>query len=103
MLPAVAHAYDMDPGPLVGLTEIAMRAGVQKAAVSAWRTRNIGFPPSFQEMHNGPVWWWEPVRQWLKNTGRRTDANWTVEQVVPRKRGRSPQEIQQRFHQTKER
>ena len=62
---------------LVGLTEIAQRAGVQKPAVSMWRTRHETFPPPAAELATGPVWFWEPVRRWLEATGRETDAGWS--------------------------
>lgn len=67
--------------PLVGLTEIAMRAGVQKPVVATWRKRHSAFPEPEAELHAGPVCLWPKVEQWLIATGRRTDANWTLDQV----------------------
>jgi hypothetical protein len=67
--------------PLVGLTEIAQRAGVRKQAVAMWRTRHPDFPRPVAELHTGAVWWWPHVRSWLRRTGRNWDERWTVEQV----------------------
>lgn len=78
------------PMPLVGLTEIAQRAGVQKPVVAMWRTRHADFPRPVAELHTGAVWWWPDVAAWLRRTGRETDANWTVEQVNRGKRQTLP-------------
>ena len=66
---------------LVGLTEIAQRAGVQKPVVSMWRTRYETFPRPAALLATGPVWFWEPVKEWLETTGRQTDAGWTRAEV----------------------
>ena len=66
---------------LVGITEIAMRAGVQKPAVSMWRKRYAAFPHPIEELQTGPVWLWYEVQAWLEATGRRTDAGWTRDMV----------------------
>lgn len=67
--------------PLVGITEIAQRAGVLKPAVSNWRRRYGSFPAPVAELHTGPVWLWPSVEAWLIRTDRCTDAGWTVGQV----------------------
>lgn len=67
--------------PLVGLTEIAQRAGVQKAAVSMWRTRHETFPEPVADLHCGPVFWWPSVEQWLKATNRPHDRQLSVAEV----------------------
>lgn len=67
--------------PLVGLTEIARHAGVQKAAVSMWRTRYEDFPDSVADLAAGSIFWWPQVESWLWATGRRTDANLTRAEV----------------------
>jgi len=67
--------------PLVGLTEIAQRAGVQKPVVSGWRTRYTTFPAPVADLTAGPVFWWPQVQAWLKGTGRVWDAEWTLEEV----------------------
>lgn len=69
------------PWPLVGLTEIAMAAGVQKPVVSMWRTRGLGFPEAVVELAGGGVFFWPDVQEWLLDTGRKTDAGWTRDQV----------------------
>lgn len=74
--------------PLVGLTEIAMNAGVQKPVVAAWRTRYDEFPSPVAQLHTGSVLWWPHVEQWLIRTGRQTDAGWTLEQVRQNSNGR---------------
>lgn len=78
----------MEPMPLVGLMEIAQRAGVQRPVVSMWRTRHETFPQPVAELHIGPIFWWPEVKRWLERTGRTTDAGWTLEQVrEPDRRG----------------
>lgn len=66
---------------LVGLTEIAMRAGVQKPVVSKWSVMYTDFPETCADLRTGPVWWWPDVENWLRATGRETDADWSWEQV----------------------
>jgi hypothetical protein len=66
---------------LVGLTEIAMRAGVRKPVVSMWRSRHESFPEPSAMLATGAVWFWPDVEKWLTDTGRETNAGWTVEQV----------------------
>lgn len=69
--------------PLVGLIEIAMRAGVRRPVASMWRTRYPDtFPEPVAELAIGPVFWWPDVAQWLSATGRKTDADWSREDVV---------------------
>lgn len=67
--------------PLVGLVEIAQRAGVRRPVVSVWRTRHADFPEAVQELHVGPVFSWPEVKEWLILTGREYDAHWSLEQV----------------------
>lgn len=81
--------FDLRNLPLVGLIEIAQRAGVQRPVVSMWRTRHVDFPRPVKELHVGPVFWWPEVQSWLKQTGRSWDADWTVEQVMQGKRDRN--------------
>lgn len=66
---------------LVGLTEIAMRAGVQKPVVATWRTRHDDFPAPAALLAAGPVWYWHDVRAWLERTGRKWDCHLTREEV----------------------
>ncbi len=65
--------------PLVGLIEIAMRAGVRRPVASVWRTRHPDFPQPVADLAVGPVFWWPAVQAWLQQTGRRADANITRE------------------------
>ena len=70
-----------EPLPLVGLIEIAMRAGVQRPAVSMWRKRHEDFPVPVAELKVGPVFWWPDVAAWLRASGREVDADWSAEQI----------------------
>lgn len=57
--------------PLVGLKEIAQRAGLKRTSVVAnWRTRYDDFPDTVADLGCGPVFWWPQVEQWLRETGR---------------------------------
>ena len=68
--------------PLVGLIDIAMRAGVRRPVVSVWRTRYPDFPAPVAVLAVGPVFWWPDVARWLTATGRQVDAGWTRQDVV---------------------
>lgn len=68
--------------PLVGLMEIAMRAGVRRPVVSVWRTRYDDFPAPVAVLAVGPVFWWPDVASWLTATGRQVDANWSRDEVT---------------------
>jgi hypothetical protein len=67
--------------PLVGFTEIAQRAGVQRPVVTTWRKRHEDFPAAVAELHTGPVFWWPEVREWLVLTGRDYDCALTVAEI----------------------
>jgi predicted DNA-binding transcriptional regulator AlpA len=55
---------------LVGVKEIAQRAGVTVDAVHKWRERDPStFPRPVAELAQGPVWKWEHVDAWLKARG----------------------------------
>lgn len=66
---------------IVGLTEIAQRAGVQKQAVANWVRRHEGFPQPLETLATGSVWLWTPVKAWLIRTGREWDCELTREEV----------------------
>jgi uncharacterized protein YjcR len=52
---------------LVGVKEIAERAGVKPNSVHKWRQRHgDAFPAPVAELSQGPVWDWLEVRGWLK-------------------------------------
>lgn len=63
------------PLPLVGLIEIARRAGVRRPVVSDWRRRHADFPKPVAELAVGPVFWWPDVERWLVATGRSTNQD----------------------------
>jgi hypothetical protein len=50
---------------LVGVAEIAERAGVTPAAVANWRVRHDDFPEPLVQLRSGGVWDWEHVARWL--------------------------------------
>lgn len=51
---------------LVGVAEIAERAGVQPSTVHAWRTRHDDFPDPIASLKAGPVWRWASIERWLR-------------------------------------
>jgi hypothetical protein len=55
---------------LIGVREIAVRAGVSPQAVTNWQKRHAGFPPPLVRLHGGPVFDWAEVEAWLRSTGR---------------------------------
>lgn len=81
-----------EPLPLVGLIEIAMRAGVKRPVVSTWRTRYDDFPAPVAVLAVGPIFWWHDVERWLIDTGRNPQADW------PRQATRVLWESQERHH-----
>ncbi len=63
------------PEHLVGVAEIAERAGVAKATVMSWRRRHSDFPAPVVILAGGPVWDWRVVDAWrskLRAGGPRT-------------------------------
>jgi hypothetical protein len=50
---------------LVGMHEIAERAGVQRGTVLMWRQRYNHFPDPLLQLNIGPIWNWLDVEAWL--------------------------------------
>lgn len=50
---------------LVDVTEIARRAGTSPGMVHQWRRRHADFPAPLVTLAIGPIWTWEPVKEWL--------------------------------------
>jgi hypothetical protein len=63
----------VDPAEMIGLTGIARRYGVTRAAVSNWRKRYADFPlPIFDEGgKTSPVFYAPSVRVWAEGHGKR--------------------------------
>ncbi len=55
---------------LVGVSEIAERAGVSIHTVYSWRKRKLGFPDPVSDLRGLLVWEWVDVEAWLRSTGR---------------------------------
>jgi hypothetical protein len=77
---------------VVGVAEIAARAGVTRDTVQKWRDRHDDFPGPMATLAAGPVWSWEAVERWLRirrSPGRPTvdalsDRAWSaVEAALP--------------------
>lgn len=56
---------------LVGMTEIADRAGVQANTVKVWRQRHADFPEPIAQLAIGPVWSWHDVEPWVERQKQR--------------------------------
>ncbi len=59
---------------LVGLIEIADRAGVTSQQVEDWIDER-SFPEPTAELAEGPFWVWGPVHLWLRQHDHRSDAD----------------------------
>lgn len=57
----------MDPGNLVGISEIAELAKSSRQVVNNWRMRYDNFPRPLKTLQSGPVWDRETVQAWVKN------------------------------------
>ncbi|MGV8847009.1 hypothetical protein [Tessaracoccus sp.] len=77
----------MEKMPLVGLSEIAQAAGVQKSVVAMWRIRHQTFPEPVADLRTGAVFWWPEVERWLLRTGRPTAQGWSLEQINAYQKG----------------
>jgi predicted DNA-binding transcriptional regulator AlpA len=58
----------VSPKDLVGVAEIAERAGVTPDGVHKWRKRHSEtFPRPVVELSSGPVWDYSEVRRWIRS------------------------------------
>jgi len=55
---------------LVGVAEIARRAGVAWGTVQSWRRRHPDFPAPAADLAMGPVWRWTDVARWTARERR---------------------------------
>jgi hypothetical protein len=62
---ASVRAAVLEQVGLVGVTEIAERAGVQPNTVKVWRSRHVDFPPAALQLAAGPLWFWPDVEPWV--------------------------------------
>lgn len=53
------------PAPIVGISEIALMAGVKPDTVHAWRSRHTTFPEPAAMLARGPVWFRDDVAAWI--------------------------------------
>ncbi len=63
---------------LVDTAEAAQRLGVQPGTIKAWRQRHPDFPPPYKRLAIGPVWIWDNIQAWAKDTGRHPDGKNTT-------------------------
>jgi len=56
---------EIEPGDLLGISEIAELAGVTRQAVANWRSRDPDFPSAVTELQAGPVFSRGAVRKYL--------------------------------------
>ena len=54
---------------LVGASEIAQRLGVHRNTPYVWRSRHL-LPAPDLELTTGPIWLWERIEEWARQTGR---------------------------------
>ena len=63
---------------LVGVREIAVKAGVGSSAVCNWAIRYEDFPQPVVVLSFGPVYWWPTIERWLKATGRLAEITFEI-------------------------
>jgi hypothetical protein len=49
----------------VGTVEIVERLNVTRAAVNAWRHRDMGFPAPRWKVGGRPAWNWDEIKTWV--------------------------------------
>ena len=57
----------------VGPVEVAERLGVKRATVDTWRLR--GLLPEPVTISGHPLWEWDIVKRWARDTGRLPDRH----------------------------
>jgi hypothetical protein len=75
---------------IVGVTEIATRADVNRDTIQKWRDRHLDFPRPMATLAAGPVWSWEAIDRWLRirrSPGRptvtaQTERSWAAVQAT---------------------
>lgn len=70
---AGARVERVEPDPLVSLSEIAVRTGLTRAAISHYARgqRGKGFPPPVARVTSeSPLWKWSDVTGWLHRRGK---------------------------------
>ena len=70
---AGARVERVEPDPLVSLSDIAVRAGLSRAAIShyALGNRGEGFPaPVVRVTTESPLWDWAEVAGWMRRQGK---------------------------------
>jgi predicted DNA-binding transcriptional regulator AlpA len=50
---------------LVGIAEIALRAGVARDTIRKWRQRHPDFPQPLITLATGPVWDYAEIQAWI--------------------------------------
>lgn len=54
---------------VVDVAEIAHRLGVRRQTVHQWRHRDV-LPDPDWPLDVGPVWLWDTIERWARETGR---------------------------------
>jgi DNA-binding transcriptional MerR regulator len=62
-------AVKIDPADLVDPHDIAERLGVQLPTVHRWQARKL-LPEPLRRFGGVPVWSWDQIEKWAKETGR---------------------------------
>jgi hypothetical protein len=84
---ASAKVLHISPDHLVSLSDIAVRTGLTRAAVSNYArgVRGVGFPPPVvRATTDTPLWDWVEVARWLTRRGRLTTDDVVRARVVRR-------------------
>lgn len=66
---------------LLGITEIALLAGVSKQAVTNWRARDPLFPKPVIELASGPIFDEQKIKKWLKQNKRKKSMTHVVSMI----------------------